>query len=202
MASSLKIILIAVSIGLLAGGFYFLSLKTEAPNNVVQNPEQKNEMVVSDIPATEAGDVSTPESNATIQDEGLKNDTPLPQQEPSPIKQPEITNTSTIQKPAVISQELQEYLVHIYSFTDWRPTSLTVYVGDTVTFINEDNALHWPGADPHPTHSSLPDFDALGGISRGQSYSHTFRKIGAHGYHDHLLEVPPTIGVITVLPRQ
>jgi len=98
-------------------------------------------------------------------------------------------------------QEPQEFIVDIYSFTDWQPSSLIIYVGDTITFINHDNKLHWPGADPHPTHSSLPLFDALGGISKEQSYSHTFHKPGVYGHHDHLLEVPPTIGFITILPR-
>jgi len=96
----------------------------------------------------------------------------------------------------------REYIVDIFSFTDWQPPSVVVYAGDTITFINHDNKLHWPGADPHPTHSALPNFDALGGISKGQSYSHTFRNPGVYGHHDHLLENPPTIGTITVLPRE
>jgi len=96
----------------------------------------------------------------------------------------------------------REYIVDIFSFTDWQPQSVVVYEGDTITFINHDNKLHWPGADPHPTHSALPNFDALGGISMGQSYSHTFRNPGVYGHHDHLLEDPPTIGTITVLPRE
>lgn len=104
--------------------------------------------------------------------------------------------------PASVPREGQEFIVLIHSFTDWSPASLTIYIGDTITFINEDDNLHWPGADPHPTHSSLPNFDALGGISGGQSYSHTFRKIGAYGHHDHLLDDPPTLGTIIVLPRE
>jgi len=101
--------------------------------------------------------------------------------------------------PVVKAREPRELIIDIYSFEDWRPSSLTIHIGDTITFINHDSNLHWPGADPHPTHSSLPPFDALGGISKGQSYSYTFHKPGVYGHHDHLLEFPPTLGTITVL---
>jgi len=94
----------------------------------------------------------------------------------------------------------QEFIVRMHSDSRAEPSELVVRVGDTVTFVNEDDKLHWPGADPHPTHSSLPTFDALGGISKGQSFSHTFRVPGTFGYHEHLLDDPPTMGIITVLP--
>lgn len=95
----------------------------------------------------------------------------------------------------------KEHIVDIYGFKDWRPANLTLLAGDRATFINRDNDLHWPGANPHPTHSSLPLFDALGGISKEQSYSYAFRDPLSVGYHDHLDgNDPPTIGTITILP--
>lgn len=123
--------------------------------------------------------------------------TPEPEPEPVPEPKPEPKPAP----PPAPPREPQEFIVDIYSFTDWQPLSLTIHVGDTITFINNDNELHWPGADPHPTHSSLPAFDALGGLSKGQSYSHTFRKPGSYGHHEHLLDNPPQLGIITVLPR-
>lgn len=117
---------------------------------------------------------------------------PQPSPQPLPIAPPP--------EPPAPPREPQEFIVKIYSNTRVEPANLTIRVGDTVTIINEDDELHWPGADPHPTHSSLPAFDALGGISQGQSYSYTFTKSGAYGYHEHLLDNPPTYGVITVLP--
>lgn len=108
---------------------------------------------------------------------------------------------SRVEGPPAPKREPQEYIIEIWGNTDWRPPSHTIRVGDTVTFVNRDDALHWPGADPHPTHSALAAFDALGGISKGQTYSHTFRTPGAIGYHEHLIEEdPPTVGYITVLP--
>lgn len=98
-------------------------------------------------------------------------------------------------------REPREFIIRISGFTEVEPANLIIRNGDTVTFINDDGHLHWPGADPHPTHSSLPTFDALGGVSKGQSYAHTFRKLGSFGYHEHLIDPnPPTLGVITVLP--
>jgi len=138
-----------------------------------------------------------PATEQVIEEEKDTKSAPEVETKPAPTPEP-------VPKPsaAPASPEPREYIVNIYSYTDWQPTDLTIYVGDTITFINRDSELHWPGADPHPTHSSLPAFDALGGISEGQSYSHTFQTPGIFSHHDHLLDEPPTIGTITVLPRE
>ena len=156
--------------------------------------EDKNEFPEEEIiPKEEEEPAIKPEPEVVKK---LENETPVeeitPKEEEEPSQGPE-------PKP---KREPKEYIIEIYSFTDWRPASLTIYEGDTVTFINLDSTLHWPGSDPHPTHSSLPLFDALGGISERQSYSHTFTIPGAYGHHDHLPENPPTLGTITVLPRE
>lgn len=121
---------------------------------------------------------------------------PLPKEVDTPPEKKE-EPTKPTQLPVC---EPREFIVRIFDFDKAEPPSLAVHTGDTVTFINEDNDLRWPGADPHPTHSSLPLFDALGGISQDQSYSHTFKKEGIYGWHDHLPDDPPTVGFITVLP--
>jgi plastocyanin len=66
------------------------------------------------------------------------------------------------------------------------PSTLTIKIGDTVTFVNKDSKPHWPASDPHPTHTNYPGFDALRPLKTGESYSFTFTKQGAWGYHDHL----------------
>lgn len=124
----------------------------------------------------------------------------LPQEEiAAPPEEPPVQEPTTPQTP-VAPRAPQEFIVKVYSASRAEPANLIIRAGDTVTFLNEDNELHWPGADPHPTHSALPSFDALGGISKGQSYSHTFRKLGLFDYHEHLLDDPPPLGTITVLP--
>ena len=204
MSTGFKIFFMVIGIATVGAGFYFFSpiFETETSEDSIVAVEQKNEDVVNNptIPNSvdsEITDVlelneSNPLNNTDSSDSeasSLQNTVQKTELVPVPVK------------PAT-PREPQEHIVHIYSFADWRPANLTVYVGDTVTYINEDNLLHWPGADPHPTHSSLPDLDALGGISKGQSYSYTFRKVGVYGHHDHLPENPPTIGLITVLPRE
>jgi plastocyanin len=86
-----------------------------------------------------------------------------------------------------------EVLITSSGFT---PSTLTIKVGDTVTFINKDSNPHWPASDPHPTHTNYPGFDALRPLKTGESYSFTFTKQGAWGYHDHLN--PSLRGIIIV----
>lgn len=100
--------------------------------------------------------------------------------------------------------ESREHFITIRSGPTYSPNNIIIRAGDIITFENVDSDLHWPGADPHPTHSSLPSLDALGGISKDQSYSQTFSKIGIFGYHEHLegdeVTTVPTMGVVIVLP--
>ena len=95
----------------------------------------------------------------------------------------------------------RELIIRITDSGVYEPHDVTLYVGDTLTFINEDGDLHWPGANPHPTHSSLPGFSASGGIMRGQWYSYVFMRPGVFAYHEHLLNSSVTIGRITVLSQ-
>lgn len=63
---------------------------------------------------------------------------------------------------------------------------VTVRLGGTVTWKNDDTQPHWPASDPHPDHTALPGLDALIGLAPGKSYSYTFTKSGTFTYHDHL----------------
>ena len=55
------------------------------------------------------------------------------------------------------------------------PSSLTVKVGTTVTWTNQDSA-------PHTITSDAGDWDS-GQLSNGQSFSHTFDQAGTFAYH-------------------
>lgn len=105
-----------------------------------------------------------------------------------------------IMPPPPTERETKTYTVKILSGTKAEPANLTIFVGDTVTFVNADSELRWPAANPYPTSSALPDFNAVGGIGVRENYSFTFFIPGTFGYHDRLLKDPPTIGFITVLP--
>ncbi|MEK6828953.1 MAG: plastocyanin/azurin family copper-binding protein [Nanoarchaeota archaeon] len=82
----------------------------------------------------------------------------------------------------------------------FSPSTLTISVGDTVTFVNKGSDEHWPASAMHPTHTVYPGsniekcgtseestiFDACKGISPGESYKFTFYEKGTWGYHDHI----------------
>jgi plastocyanin len=70
--------------------------------------------------------------------------------------------------------------------TGFNPSTLTVKKGTTIVFESADSPAHWPASDPHPSHTGLPGFDSLRGLTQGQTYSYTFNKVGTWGMHDHL----------------
>ena len=67
------------------------------------------------------------------------------------------------------------------------PASVTIAVGQTVTFINNDNRSHEIASNPHPQHGSCPGVEAgLGTVGAGQTkVTHNFANAGTCGYHDH-----------------
>lgn len=68
----------------------------------------------------------------------------------------------------------------------FTPSELKIKKGDTIIWINRDSSQTWPASAIHPTHQVYPGFDALRGLSTGESYSFTFDKVGSWKYHDHL----------------
>ena len=64
--------------------------------------------------------------------------------------------------------------------------SVTISVGQTVTFINNDNRSREMASNPHPQHGSCPSIEALGILAPGQTgTTHNFGNAGTCGYHDH-----------------
>ncbi len=68
------------------------------------------------------------------------------------------------------------------------PATVTVAVGQTVTFINNDGRSHEIASNPHPQHGTCPGIEAgLGSIAAGQTKTtRAFANAGSCGYHDHL----------------
>jgi plastocyanin len=69
-----------------------------------------------------------------------------------------------------------------------NPSSVTIGVGQSVTFTNNDTRTHEIASDPHPIHGSCPSIEAgLGTLAPGQSRStQGFANAGRCTYHDHL----------------
>jgi len=76
------------------------------------------------------------------------------------------------------------------------PEDVTIGAGETITFINNGQAAHWPASDVHPTHEILPEFDSRAGLATGEEYSYTFAEPGVWHFHDHLF--PQFPGTVTV----
>lgn len=77
--------------------------------------------------------------------------------------------------------------------------NLNIKAGDTVTFINEDVALHWPAAGTHPTHNLCPGFDSLHGLTQRETFSFTFNQAGVCPFHDHLNARNNSLGGVIII---
>ena len=81
------------------------------------------------------------------------------------------------------------------------PGTVTVAVGQTVTFVNSDNRAHEIASNPHPQHGSCPGIEAgLGSLGAGQTRTtRILANSGSCGYHDHLDDSNPNLrGTINV----
>jgi plastocyanin len=87
-----------------------------------------------------------------------------------------------------------------YTSSGFLPSTITVSVGETVTWVNESGSDMWVASAFHPTHTVYPNsdikkcgtaeaagiFDACEGVASGESWSFTFNSAGEWNYHDHL----------------
>ncbi len=87
----------------------------------------------------------------------------------------------------------------IYSDQGFSPANITIPLGTTVTFVNQNTKSMWVASAMHPTHilysgTSLsqhcPDkdnstFDQCAAVEKGNSFSFTFNKEGVWKYHNH-----------------
>lgn len=78
------------------------------------------------------------------------------------------------------------------------PANVTIRVGDTVKFVNNDNVARWPASGVHPTHQICPGLNSLRGLNTAESYSFTFREAKTCPWHDHLQ--PSINGKIEITP--
>ena len=69
-----------------------------------------------------------------------------------------------------------------------NPATVTVALGQTVTFVNNDNRTHEMASDPHPQHGTCPGIEAgLGSLAAGQTRTtRIMANSGTCRYHDHL----------------
>jgi len=66
------------------------------------------------------------------------------------------------------------------------PSSVTISVGQSVRFVNNDGRTHDMSSDPHPSHTNCPSIGNVGLISNGQTKdTFGFSGAGSCGFHDH-----------------
>lgn len=102
------------------------------------------------------------------------------------------TPTPTLTPPA----ENKEAKIIKMDADGFSPSNLTIKVGETVIFKNEDARDRWPASAMHPTHQVCPGFDSLKPVKTGETYSHTFTEAKECPFHDHI--IPSLRGKITI----
>lgn len=80
--------------------------------------------------------------------------------------------------------------------TGYKPKDIQIKKGAKVVFKNEDQDIHWPASNIHPTHLIYPEFDPKKPVKAGGQWEFVFDKIGVWRYHDHL--IPTQTGTVTV----
>jgi len=64
--------------------------------------------------------------------------------------------------------------------------TVTIAIGQSVTFINNDTRSHEMDSDPHPEHTQCPPINAVGFIQPGQTkLTNAFSTAVSCGFHDH-----------------
>lgn len=66
------------------------------------------------------------------------------------------------------------------------PASVTIAVGQSVTFINNDTRVRNMYSDPHPGHTQCPSINAVGTLNVGQTkLTNSLPTARSCGFHDH-----------------
>ena len=66
------------------------------------------------------------------------------------------------------------------------PSTVTITVGQSVTFVNSDGRVHNMSSDPHPAHTDCPSINGVGTITNGQTkLTNSLPTARSCGYHDH-----------------
>jgi len=80
------------------------------------------------------------------------------------------------------------------------PAQVSVNVGQSVTFVNNDTRLHDMTSNPHPSHTDCPPMNAVGNLSPGQTkITNAFTTARSCGFHDHNLPQDTGLqGTITI----
>ena len=66
------------------------------------------------------------------------------------------------------------------------PRTISVKVGQAVTWVNKDASPHKVASDPYPTDTTLSGLNSKTNLNTNDSFSYVFSKAGTYTYHDEM----------------
>lgn len=75
----------------------------------------------------------------------------------------------------------EEVTIHMSQIM-FEPMNIRISRDTKVTWINDDDTVHFVNTDSHPAHTHEPDFNSRS-LNEGDTYSYTFENPGAYPYH-------------------
>ncbi len=109
---------------------------------------------------------------------------------------PTTTTQQTSPSPvAPTSATMEKETTVTVSATGFQPQTVTIKVGEKVTWVNKSGATVSINSAVHPTHLVYPPLN-LGTVADGASVSLVFPKAGTYKYHNHLN--PTQFGTVVV----
>jgi len=112
-----------------------------------------------------------------------------------PSSHPMMTASPVTTSPTISSSPSASQNVVTLTQSGFNPSTITIKVGDSVTWVNKSGQQATVNSNPHPTHTNYPPLN-LGGFADGSSLTLTFPTPGTFGYHNHLN--PSETGTIIV----
>lgn len=104
---------------------------------------------------------------------------------PSPAPQVSPQEETPATSEATPSETADKNVVKVSS-SGFSPQNITITVGESVTWINEDSENHQIQSAVHPTHQLYPPLNTVGLLKSGEKKSLSFPEAGTYKYHDHL----------------
>jgi len=110
------------------------------------------------------------------------------QSQPVPTTQTQQTQVTMSPSPTTqtaTSEATQKGATVNLTNSGFNPKTVTIKVGEKVTWTNKSGENATVNSDPHPTHTAYLPLN-LGRFDNGASVSLVFDKQGTYGYHNHL----------------
>lgn len=113
-----------------------------------------------------------------------------------PAATPNVVVTPVASPSAGVDSELNEKNLVKLNSQGFSPQTLTIKVGESVTWVNQDSTDRQANSDPHPAHTIYAPLNTIGFLKVGEKRLLSFPAKGVYKFHDHLY--PQFTGSIVV----